>query len=209
MPSKSLKHLKFLFTYFSKFGEVSPGIQNMIFSESSSKQFARGNIFDCNENENPNIYFIVRGSVRGFVEVDTRDITTWFSIENSIVGLTNIVNKVESERRHYIQALEKTEVIIIPYKLIMSLFTQHHPMFMIGRNLLWHHYMELDERNILARLPTAEKRFKRLLETHPYILDRIALKYLSSFLCMRLETLSRIKTKLSKATVKNIPEKTN
>ena len=53
------------------------------------------------------------------------------------------------------------------------------------------------ERAFIARLPTAQKRYERFLVTYPHLMNRIPLKYIASFIGMRLETLSRLRSKVA------------
>ncbi|SFA58520.1 cAMP-binding domain of CRP or a regulatory subunit of cAMP-dependent protein kinases [Pedobacter suwonensis] len=140
------------------------------------------------------------GAVRGFVKDGPNEITTWINLGNNIVGLTSFEKSYSIQASQYIQALITTRVVVLPYKLIMSLFENYPEMLIVSRNLLWKHYQELDERNYMVRLPTAEKRLTRLMETHPEILMVVQHKHIANYLCMRFETLSRLRAKLIKKT---------
>ncbi len=54
-----------------------------------------------------------------------------------------------------------------------------------------------EERLFLLRKQTAEERYQHLLRHDPGLLQRVPLKFIASFLGMNLETLSRIRRKIS------------
>ncbi|MNI86057.1 hypothetical protein D3C73_1431130 [compost metagenome] len=64
----------------------------------------------------------------------------------------------------------------------------------VGRKMTEIYFQSAAERAYLCRLPTAQKRYQRFLFTYPHLVNRVPLKYIASFIGMRLETLSRIRT---------------
>ncbi|WP_316844316.1 hypothetical protein [Pedobacter psychrodurus] len=71
----------------------------------------------------------------------------------------------------------------------------------IGRKILALQYHAASERSILARIPSAEKRYEKFLELNSYDVSKVPLRCIASYLGMRLETLSRIRSKLVKELV--------
>jgi hypothetical protein len=72
----------------------------------------------------------------------------------------------------------------------------------VGRKMTEIYYQGASERAFICRIPTTKKRYERFLNTYAHLLERVPLKYIASFLGMRLETLSRIRSGLN---LKNIP----
>ena len=143
---------------------------------------------------NNSIFFIVKGIVRGFIKDENKDITTWFSFENEIISAFKHPEEENTSSIEYLQALEDCELISIPYTLIDFLYSNYHEIAVIGRKLLELHHHSASERAILARIPTALGRFNRL-QNDGLNYNRIPLRYLASYLGMRMETLSRIRSK--------------
>ncbi|KGE14135.1 Crp/Fnr family transcriptional regulator [Sphingobacterium deserti] len=141
------------------------------------------------------LYFIVKGLVRGFIKEDGDDITTWLNEENNIVGsVRNLGLDVETEE--YIQALEDSTLIGIEQSALDAMYDRYYEANIIGRKILERYYRDADERAFLCRLPSAEKRFRRFVATRSSLLGRVKLKYIASYLNMKLETLCRIKVKV-------------
>lgn len=146
-------------------------------------------------DSNAALFFVKNGIVRGFIKDGTKDITTWFCFGNNIVGAIRHPDFQSNHSVEYLQALEDCELIRIPYTLIDYAYANFEETNVIGRKLLALHYYAASERSILARIPNALRRYRRLAESKKMDLNKIPLRYLASYLGMRLETLSRIRSK--------------
>ncbi|RDC55938.1 Crp/Fnr family transcriptional regulator [Pedobacter chinensis] len=184
-----------LIRYFQQYIDVPSKMKTYILEDCSTKTFNKHKFLVSPLDLFPNVYFILKGTVRGFVRNNGEEVTTWISLEKNIVGLTLYPSSTGCEKTQYIQALEETEVIIITYALIEKLLSLFPEMSVLTRKLLWVQYQEAEERNFIIRLSSAPKRIKRLKDTNPDFFTRIPLKYLASFLGMRIETLSRLRSK--------------
>jgi len=103
---------------------------------------------------------------------------------------------VESESEEYLQALEDVDLIAIPHVLSNYLFENFTEANIVGRKMMELYYRSAEERAYICRISSAEKRYKRFLVSFPDLINRVSLKYIASFLAIRLETLSRIRTKI-------------
>ena len=140
------------------------------------------------------IYFIVKGCVRGFVKDDGMEITTWITNENNIVGsIRNLGCDVYTEE--YLQVLEDSQLIQICRRDIEDMYESFPEANIIARKILEIHYRDAEERAFLSRLPSAQKRYNRFVLTRPELVGRVPIKYIASYLGMKLETLCRIRTK--------------
>ncbi len=147
-------------------------------------------------DRNRNLYLIVKGVVRGFVKDEDREITTWISQENDIVGtIKNLWMQEESDE--YIQALEDVELVCLPHVMSEYLYANYGEANFVGRVIMERYYQSAQERAFICRLSSAEKRYKKFLEMYGSLINRIPLKYIASFLSIRLETLSRIRTQIA------------
>lgn len=145
--------------------------------------------------ENENLYLIIKGVIRGYIKEEGKEITTWINEENEIVGSIRNLG-LKAVTTEYLQALEDSVLIAIPKTLIEFLYEHFPETNIAGRILLEDNYRGAEERAYVCRIPSAEKRYKRFLETQPSLLNRIPLKYIASYLGMTLETLSRVRTKM-------------
>jgi len=141
------------------------------------------------------IYLILKGVIRAFIKEDGKEITTWINEENEIVGsIRSLGLYIPSDE--YLQAIEDTQLIGIPYRMVESLYDSYPEANIIGRKILEESYRDAEERAYICRIPSAEKKYKRFIETRPRLINRVSLKYIASYLGMTNETLSRVRGRM-------------
>ena len=139
-----------------------------------------------------NLYFIIEGSLRIFVDDGLEEHTIRFGYVNNIVAaLDSFINETPSDL--YIQALKKTRVKVLTKKSFMK-WVQSSPKYYE----MWVHLLEQlvvqqleREQDLLIMSPIV--RYKRVLERSPQLFQEIPNKYIADYLRMTPETLSRIK----------------
>lgn len=92
-----------------------------------------------------------------------------------------------------VQVIENANLIGLEYSCVEYLYEHYPESNIIARIILEESYRAAEERAYIGRIPSAEKRYKRFIETKPELADRISLKYIASYLSMTQETLSRIR----------------
>lgn len=138
------------------------------------------------------LYFILKGVIRAYITEQTREITTWINEEHEMVGsIRSLGLNIPAEE--YLQALEDTDLVAIPTRLIDYLYENFPEANIIGRKLLEENYRGAEERAYISRIPLAQKRYLRFIETRPGLVNRISIKHIASYLGMTLETLSRVR----------------
>ncbi len=137
-------------------------------------------------------HFVAKGLARVFYYKDGKDVTAWFTSEGAIVsaidslftGLPSIYN---------IELLEDSEVYSLQYNQLEPVFENFPAVERLGRLMVTHNYLLLDERMKLFAFCTAEERYARLIEQIPNILQRVKLGHIASYLGISQEHLSRIR----------------
>jgi CRP-like cAMP-binding protein len=140
------------------------------------------------------VYLILKGVIRAFIKEDGKEITTWINEENEIVGSIRSLG-LHTHSDEYLQAIEDTSLIAIPYRMIEYMYDTFPEANIIGRKILEDSYRDAEERAYISRIPSAEKKYKRFIETRPQLINRVSLKYIASYLGMTLETLSRVRSR--------------
>lgn len=142
------------------------------------------------------IDFIFTGATRFYYNKDGEEITTaLFLEENCITNMKSISNFSPSEI--YIQALEDTVVVRLHKEDLTGLYTRSSELQALGRAILEGMIIRENEWKEMYMLFDAEKRYKFLMDKSPQIIQRIPLQYIASFLNIRRETLSRIRSRFS------------
>jgi len=144
-------------------------------------------------NVSNELFIIMSGCVREYFEdAHANEINTWFGIENAIAVSTYSFFSLKPSLTH-IQALEDTETIVIRQEDIQKLFKQFHEIERLGRLLAEQYLVQIDEIKIILQTLSAKQRYEYVLQHKPELVQRIPLKYLASFLGIKLETLSRVR----------------
>jgi len=145
-------------------------------------------------DSNNAMYFILHGVVRGFIKDRKKDISTWFGFENQIIEAIRHPDQRSGHSMEYLQALEHSYLVRIPYTITDSCSDQYPEWNVIARKILETQHYLAAERSNMARIPNALGRYLKL-ENTAFEIDRVPQRYLASYLGMRLETLSRIRNR--------------
>ncbi len=140
-------------------------------------------------------YLLLDGAIHGFLKVGTKHITTRIATEGEFVG--PFIDLTFGPSEEYIEAISTVSAIAIPHETMIHLYNNFTEANIIGRMLAEVQYREASERATVARLPSAKLRYERFLVSYQHLIERIPLRYIASFLGMRLETLSRLRTEMA------------
>jgi CRP-like cAMP-binding protein len=140
------------------------------------------------------VYFIEKGILRGYINDNGRDITTWISCENELV--TSIYSlDLNVPALENIQALEDGDLLCMSTMALQELYIIHPEFNIVGRKLLQRYYRDAEARAFIIRISKAEDKYEHFLEIYNHLANRVLLKYIASFLGVTLETLSRVRSK--------------
>jgi len=142
------------------------------------------------------IYFIKKGVVRGFVREGKREITTWITAEGEMVS-SILTFEGKASAIENMQAIEDCQMLAMTLTDLQNLYDQFPEFNIVSRKLLQRYYSDAERRAFIARLTNAETKYKQFLTRYNHFANRIPLTYIASFLGITLETLSRVRRKLS------------
>lgn len=141
------------------------------------------------------LYFAEKGALRGFYNLDGKEITHWFAFENDFVtSFHSFITKEPAVEN--IQLLEGCILWAISKETLTSLFDRYHEIERLMRIAYEKYYIRLEERFVNAHFKTAKERYEDLLHQTPHILERVPLGYIASYLGISQETLSRVRGRL-------------
>jgi len=187
--------------YFSKLSPVTSGFVKRIEKNVEPLQILKNKHILSPIDSNNRVFFVVSGLVRGFIKDGNKEITTWISVGNEFVGAIQHPGAPPKPSIEYLQALSNSELVAIPYLLIDELYVNYQETNIIWRKILELQYHAASERAMLARIPSAERRYEKFMELKSFDISRVPLRYLATYLGMRLETLSRIRSRMVKQLV--------
>lgn len=185
--------MKSLFQYFKKFNRLSPNAEKAIEKISSIVTISKNKDLQPIGYTCKTIYFIKKGVARIYYFKDGIDITESFFFEN------NIIARVESlftgkPSRKTIQILENAEIIAINANKLFKLYDSFPEIERLFRKIFEAAYVDTVNRIEGIQFHSAEERYKALLTEAPYVLQKVPLKYVASYLGITQVSLSRIRS---------------
>jgi CRP-like cAMP-binding protein len=140
------------------------------------------------------IYFLKKGSLRGFYNLDGKEISYWFAFENDFVtSFYSFITRKPSVEN--IQLIEDSILWGITYDDLQKLYNEHPDIERFGRLTNEHYYVMLEDRFVSNHFKEARERYENLISEAPHIIRRVPLGYIASYLGITQETLSRIRNK--------------
>jgi CRP-like cAMP-binding protein len=178
------------------FYPLSEGVKDYFRKHSYPCSFRKGKLLLKAGEICEHIYFIKEGAVRGFIKDGTKDITTWITAENEVVSSISSLDMKEPALEN-MQAIENCELLALTYDDFQDLYIKFPEFNIVARKLLQKYYKDAEGRAFIARATNAEKKYRLFLTRYGHLANRIPLKYIASFLGITLETLSRVRKKIS------------
>lgn len=141
------------------------------------------------------LYFLEKGALRGYYNLDGKEITHWFGFDSDFVtSFHSFITQEPSVEN--LQLLEGSILWSISKDKLTELFNHFHDIERLVRIAYEKYYIRLEERYVNAQFKTATERYEQLLQDAPHIPERVPLGHIASYLGISQETLSRIRSRL-------------
>jgi len=143
------------------------------------------------------IFFIKKGILRSFYTTDTgEEKTIFFRWEGQIASIPECVLDNQPTRQTW-QALEDCELVEIDFELIEKMSENNFPLLKKRLEVAQKILLELLKRIESFILDKPEERYQKLLVQKPEIINRVADKYIASYIGVTPVSLSRIRKRLA------------
>ena len=140
------------------------------------------------------IDFIHTGSFRTYYLNDGLEITTAIATEDSfITDMKSLSSETPSVLN--IQSLEPSVVVRLFKEKLIHLYKQSAELQTVGRAILESMIVAENEWKEMYTLYDPQKRYAFLMQKAPQFFARVPLQYIASFLGIRRETLSRMRSR--------------
>lgn len=160
----------------------------------SETAFPKGHILLKAEKVETSVYFIKKGIVRAYTDMDGNEITFWFGREgDTIVSMKSYV----ADRKGYenIELLEDCELYEVKKQALHDLFSKDIHIANWGRAFAEQELLKTEERFIGRQFKTSLERYTDLMNNNPDLLQRVQLGHIASYLGITQVSLSRIRAK--------------
>ena len=143
-----------------------------------------------------NFYFITKGLVRFFYcTEDGKEFNKHFAMENGFAGSFHSLI-LQEPCGFFIQALEKTETIVLPNRVLNEFYDRHACWERLGRKNAEQLVLIKEAREKELLLDSLDIRYQRFLQEFPGLADRIPQYHIASYLGVTDVALSRIRKKI-------------
>lgn len=182
---------------------VSPDLGKSLSDHSRLIRVKRGEFLLRRGDACRHYYFIIKGVLRAFLDDENHEITSWVTVEGEIVSSIHSLFDA-SPCMENIQAVESSLLVCLQVSDMEKLYVRFPELNVVVRKILMRYYRDAEYRAVMARLPGAEKKYEFFLTHYPNLVSRIPLKVIASFLGIRYETLSRIRSRFN--SVMQVPD---
>ncbi len=141
------------------------------------------------------LYFLTDGALRLYYEKETKDITLNIGFPNSFMcSYSSFLTKQPSD--FVLQALTACEYMYITYGDLHEIYELTSCGHQLGRILTEQIFLYLSHRENAFLLKSPTQRYLDLFQEQPRLIQEIPQKYLSSYIGITPQALSRIRAKL-------------
>ncbi len=143
------------------------------------------------------VSFINYGSVRMYFVIDGKEKITSFCNElNYISDYRSFLTREPS--RIYLQALEATELVDTSYEGLQLLYDKVPEANKLGRLIAERLFIEMSDGADTEKNETIDVRYRKIMDEHPWLMQRVPQYMIASYLGITPEALSRVKARMNK-----------
>lgn len=201
LKPSTVQAYKQLYKYLSQFVSFSDEEFEFLKQNSVQKSFRKKEFLIREGDVEQHLYFISSGIIRQYFIQDKHQVTTDIIAEGTITG--SVSSFFTGKPSHYfLEAMEPVTALTISKEKLETLYKSDVKWERFGRILTTHFLIE-QEKHILENICfTVRERFFHFIDGNPELLQRIPQKYLASYLNIKPETFSRLKSVLVKKLIK-------
>ncbi|MFY7826865.1 MAG: Crp/Fnr family transcriptional regulator [Flectobacillus sp.] len=174
---------------FVDFSDEEIAAAHSLFEERFIK---KGEFFIKSGEYNTSIGFINKGLMRSYFIQNNQETTFQITLENQFVTSMTcyVLNQPSND---FIQAIEDTDICVISKETLEDLCNRFHNWDKFGR--LTYEQVALEQEIRLRSFisETAQERYEKILEFQPELINRVPQVYLSNFLGITPQSLSRLR----------------
>lgn len=162
---------------------------------SQSKFIKKGDMLQHVGSISTELYFLMKGLLRGFLlDAKGKEATDCFIYAHGAPVVASI--DLGAPSLICIEALEDSELISIPFSVVLPLIGSNLELITLYNRLLSHSLkMHWENKTALVQY-TAAERYRWFLENYPRLIERVNHRYIASFLGITPVSLSRVRKRL-------------
>lgn len=185
-----------LLTFLSQFPTLTEEDIELLITHIPIKSYKKGDFLIKEGEKYDKCYFILKGCVRQYYLQNGEEKTTGFFTEKQSVTSFSEYSKTATSS-HYLACVEDCLLIVGNSGNEQEMYEKFPKLIAITRLLMEEDFGKTQENFASFKMSSPEERYLNLLETRPYLLDRVPQHQLASYLGMKPESLSRIRKRIS------------
>lgn len=156
-------------------------------------KFPKGHVLLSTARIEPYLYFVKAGMVRAYVPDEEGERTFWFGIEGAVVlsMRSYVFDRASYEN---VMLVEPSEFYRIEINRLKALYDTDITVANWGRKLAEKELVKIEERVVAAHTKSASERYWQLVHESPFLIQRVPLGYIASYLGITQASLSRIRS---------------
>lgn len=183
-----------LFDFISKYVSLTDEEKNAILSLDIFHSVKKGTILLKEGQKTKDSYFVLKGCIRTYYDLDSEEKTTGFFTEMEALTPPCVINKTPSE--YYISCIEDSILLISNSDMEVEVNSKF-PKFdtlcrILSEQLLAKQRIDFDE----FKTSSPEQRYLNLIQKRPDLIQRVPQHQLASFLGIKPQSLSRLRARL-------------
>lgn len=140
--------------------------------------------------------FIENGIIRFYIPKENNDLTFGFAFENTFVSAyDSFITQTES--KYIVESITDSVLWRIKYEDLQEVYKESKIGNLIGRKASEDLFVKKSNREISLLNDSAEERYQKLFKERPELIKQIPLKYISSYIGVTPQALSRIRKRIS------------
>lgn len=152
-------------------------------------------LLDVGENEQF-LSFIEKGIIRFYIPKENNNLTFGFAFENTFVSAyDSFITQTES--KYIVESITDSALWRIKYGDLQEVYKESKIGNLIGRKAGEDLFVKKSNREISLLNDSAEERYLNLFRERPELIRQIPLKYISSYIGVTPQALSRIRKRIS------------
>lgn len=168
----------------------------MILELDSIREFKKGHLLVQEGQYFKESYFVSKGILRQFRNIDGEDKTSNFYMEDEAIhSITSAsADKVSTFN---LECLEDCKISVVSFEKEKEIYKRFPKFQEMCRLTTEKHLQEYQEHMAVYMASTPEERYKNILANKPELLARVPQYHLASYLGIKPESLSRIRKRLA------------
>lgn len=183
-----------LFDFISQYVPLDEIEKKSLIDLNIFKTYKKGTVLLKEGQITSNGFFVLKGCIRTFYNIDGEEKTTAFHTEMEGFTPHCVLNKAPS--KYYITCVEDS-ILVVSDANMESVIMEKFPKFeticrMLSEELLVKQQINFDE----FKTSSPEKRYLNLMQKRPDLIQRIPQYQLASYLGIKPQSLSRLRTRI-------------